>query len=366
MDDEDLLVTNAFYPTLTLTQTHSSEKPGILYNYTRPDVLPYKNENLGPFPDIKLKHEKQYDVRTTNDFKQYLKKKEKIIDDKSNTPDNPLKGMPSSKNEGGGNGGGGSTAFIKKDYGNDLLKVANVDDTLDESSAGVRVVRDTAYVIHIDSRNRDGRDIKQVLGGYDYTDIYYPFSYQITLPRPIRNVKMVEIKSSEIPFSQSSNYPYILLCINAITIQQNTYNPYYTPDPLNPYFPDPSTLPQTGTTPYSDNPINNIQVAGKIIQNPPNSNNVNIPTFFTKIQLDGTPGQILFNKHINLTSVYTNAVQEVYTLAVNFFNPDGTRYEVGEHSFTLEFIAYTDSTSFTDISTRRGASDITIFNKILK
>ncbi len=367
MDDEDLLVTNAFYPTLTLTESNTSEQPGILYNYSRPDVMPYKMENLGPFPDIELKNEKKYDVRTTNDFKQYLKRKEKIIDDKSNTPDNPLKGMPTSVNQNvSGISGGGSTGFIKKDYGNDLLKVANVDDTLDEASSGNRVVRDTAYMVHIDSRNRDGRDVVKTPSGYAFTDLYFSYSYQITLQRPIRNVKMVEIKSSEIPFSSSSNFPYIYLCINAISIQQDTYNPFYKPDPSNPYYPDPSTLPPPGLTPYNNSYLNNIQTAGKIIQNPPNGSNINIPTFFTKIQLDGKVGDMLFNKHINFTSVYTNAVQEVYTLAINFFNPDGSPYVVGDHSFTLELIAYTDSTSFTDISTRRGASDVTIFNKILR
>ena len=380
MYDEDLLVTNAFYPTLTLTETNNSEKPGILYNYKRPDAIPYKMENLGPFPNVELRNEKKYDIRTTNDFKEYLKKKEKTIDnaqasglsfghsgrdDTSNLPDNPLKPQPQAMSQ-GSNGGSGTTAFIKKDFGNDLIKVANIDDTLDESSAGTRVVRDTAYIVHIDSRNRDGRELIKEAGVYKIRDDFFSYSYQITLPRPIRNVKMVEIKSSEFPFSQSSNYPYIILSINAITIQQDTYNPYYKKDPNNPYFPDPASLPDKGFTPYINSPLNNILSAGKVIQNPPNTSNIDVPTFFTKIQLDGSVGSILFNKHINFTSVYTNAVQEVYTLAINFFNPDGSRYQIGEHSFTLELIAYTDSTSFTDISTRRGASDITIFNKILK
>ncbi len=366
MTDEDLLVTNAFYPTLTLTETHSSQTPSIMYNYSRPDVVPYKMENLGPFPDVNVRNEKKYDVRTTQDFKSYLKKKEKIIDDKSNVGDNPLKGMPETIGVNTGGGGGGTTGITKKDFGNDLLKVANVDDTLDESSKGSRVVRDTVYLIHIDSRNRDGRALRKVGTGYVYTDTYLPWSYQITLPRPIRNVKMVEVKSSEIPFTIASSYPYIYMSINAITIQQDTYNPYYKPDPLNPYFPDPSSLPPPGRVPYNDSPLNNILTAGKIIINPPNSSNTNVPTFFTKIQLDGNLGNMLFNKHINVTNVFTNAVQEVYTLAINFFNPDGSVYQVPEHSFTLELIAYTDSTSFTDISTRRGASDITIFNKNLK
>jgi hypothetical protein len=367
MNDEDLLVTNGFYATTTLTQTNNSDKPGMIYNYYRPNELPYKMENLGPFPDVELRTEKLYDVRTTNDFKKYLKKKERISDDKSNLPDNPLKPMPTSISEGGMGGiGGGGTSFVKKDYGNDLLKVANVDDTLDESSQGSRVVRDTAYMIHIDSRNRDGRGINKTPSGYSYTDLYHSYSYQITLPKPIRNVKMVEIKSSEIPFSVSSTYPYIILSINAITVQQDTYNPNYKPDPSNPYYPDPSTIPPTGVVPYSNIYLNNILNAGKIIQNPPNTSNPDIPVFFTKIQLDGSVGSTLFNKHINFTSVYTNAVQEVYTLAVNFLNPDGSQYQVGDHSFTLELIAYTDSTSFTDISTRRGASDVTIFSKILK
>ncbi len=367
MNDEDLLVTNAFYPTVTLTENNNMDQPGMLYNYYRPNEVPYKMENLGPFPDIEIRNEKRYDVRTTNDFKQYLKKKEKILDDKSNLPDNPLKPMPSSISEGGGMGGGsGGTSFVKKDYGNDLLKVSNVDDTLDEKSQGNRVVRDTAYMVHIDSRNRDGRGIKKTPTGYAYTDLYQSYSYQITLPKPIRNVKMVEIKSSEIPFTTSTNYPYVILSINAINVQQDTYNPYYTPDPSNPYYPDPTTIPPTGVVPYSNTYLNNILNAGKIIANPPNSGNPDIPIFFSKIQLDGIVGNTLFNKHINFTSVYTNAVQEVYTLAVNFLNPDGSQYQVGDHSFTLELIAYTDSTSFTDISTRRGASDITIFNKILK
>lgn len=381
MNNEDLLVTNAFYPTLTLTDDNNEQKPGIQYNYSRPDVLPYKMENLGPFPEVNVRDERKYDRRTTQDFKQYLKKKEKILDDtregrlslghservdQSNIPDKAVKDMPTAIGMGAGSGTSGTTGFIKKELGNDLLKFSNIDDTLDEKSDGNRVVRDTAYVINIDSRNRDGRDLKKTISGYSYSDLYFSYSYYITLPRPIRNVKMIEVKSSEIPFSVTSKFPYILLCINLYNIQPDTYNPYYKPDATNPYFPDPSTIPSTGTAQYNSGYLNNILNAGKVIPNPPDPNASNVTTFFTKIQLDGNVGQMLFNKHISLTTVYTNAVQEVYTVGVNFFNPDGTQYKVDDHSFTLEFISYTDSTSFTDISTRRGASDITIFNKILK
>ena len=66
--DEDLLVTNAFYPTAVLTEQDNKTKTKVDYKFGRKIEVPYKTENMGPYPDIKMVGEKTYDTKTSNDL----------------------------------------------------------------------------------------------------------------------------------------------------------------------------------------------------------------------------------------------------------------------------------------------------------
>jgi hypothetical protein len=352
--DEDLLVTNAFYPIISIKDTGVVQKGNTEYNYYRDTKKPYLRENLGPYPNIKLHEDKFYDDRTQKDFKSYLKKKEKLIDDQTFTPSMKERNIDTTNKFGSSSsnlsGSLQTTEIKKKDFGNDLLKYSQAEEGFDEASVS-RVVRDTVYTIDINSRWRDGSYINSGAGNtYTYEFSNSPDSYTITLAKPIRNIKMVEMKSSEFPYS----FPCVDTSLaNSIPVE------YY-------YFI------------ISIDELNNLTNSGIIIINPQfESSAANVSNFFTKVQLNGTKptalpngtfvtNSILYNCHIPYTSVYTNAIPEVSKLTIRFLMPNGYPYKMTDHSFTLEFITYTDSTSVTDISTRRGATDITVFNKILK
>jgi hypothetical protein len=352
--DEDLLVTNAFYPIISIKDTGIVKKGNTEYNYYRESKKPYLRENLGPYPNIKLHDDKFYDDRTQKDFKSYLKKKEKLIDEQTFTPSLKERNIDTSSkfgslpsNQSGLGSSYQTTEIKKKDFGNDLLKYSQAEEGFDESGVN-RVIRDTVYTINIDSRWRDGSVIKKFGTGFIYENsTISPDSYTITLAKPIRNIKMVEMKSSEFPYS----FP----CVDTSLATPVEY--YYFV--------------------ISIEELNNLTNSGIIIINPQyETSAANVSSFFTKVQLNGakpTPiidgyqtNSILYNCHVPFTSVYTNAIPEVSKLTIKFLMPNGYPYKITDHSFTLEFITYTDSTSVTDISTRRGATDITLFNKILK
>jgi hypothetical protein len=349
MMDDDLLITNAFYPILKVTDSGSLQKGDVEYGYYRDTEKPYLMENLGPNPNINLTEDQYYDERTKNDFKVFLKKKEKILKESTYLPNNN-KNKDTSSNSVFTNGSNVTTEKIKKDYSNDLMKYSQVEEGFNSDDVS-RVIRDTVFTINVDSRWKDDAYLQTTSAG-SYPYIYQnkipstSYSYTITLPKPIRNIKMVEIKGSEMPY----NYP----CIDNATGYQYNY------------------------ILLSINELNNMNNSGIVLMPSEDvSKNNNVTFFFTKIQLNGTKptdngdgtyttNSILFNCHVPITTVYTNAIQEVSKLTINFYMPNGAPYKINDHSFSLEFISYTDSTSVTDISTRRGATDITIFNKVLK
>lgn len=358
--DDDLLVTNAFYPILSVKDTGTTQKGNVEYNYYRDTKKPYLMENLGPYPEIKLTKDVYYDERTNSDFKSYLKKKNKVQQEQSYLPSKTSSFTQNQSNTQITQGTDGQFSsglsvvprdYTKKDFGNDLLKYSQNEEGFDDKNVN-RLVRDTIYTVNIDSRWRDDAFIlfNSITNQYTYeTQSTDPDSYVITLPQPIRNIKMVEIKSSE--------FPYCYPCVDTTLANSPPVQWYYIL--------------------LSIDELNNLTNSGSVIVNPSlSSKNDKAISFFTKIQLNGAPptqvgssytvNSILYNCHIPFTSVYTNALQEVTKLTIKFLMPNGSKYPMINHSFTLEFITYTDSTSVTEISTRRGATDITVFNKILK
>jgi hypothetical protein len=270
--DEDLLVTNAFYPIAVLTEQNNKQSTRVDYNYNRPIEQPYKTEQLGPYPNISLKREKKYDVKTASDFKQYLKKKEKV-------------GEPFNTN-------------TNAEYMDTMMERGNLPQFFNEQTD--RRLKIKKITMNFDSRSRD-------------LDLY-PNAYDYILPVPykIENIKYVELISSELIFKPVVIYPYIFMCSKVLT------------------------------------EIEKFNSVGHI---------------FTKIQLRSpdVPETFLFDGHIkpSLTIFSNTPLQQLNQLDFQFKFPDGSWYDIGEHSFTLEFTVYIDTISNSNISSRRGIQDKT-------
>jgi hypothetical protein len=174
--DEDLLVTNAFYPTVTLTENDNTQSVRVDYNYNRPTTIPYATEQLGPYPKIHLRDDKKYDVKTANEFKRYLKKNNKIKEFDTHTNDEFLD--------------------TKLERGNlpDFYEATKVD----------RSLKIRKFKINVDSTFRD-------------KEIYpNPWNYAFQLPFVIQNIKYIQLIASEIPYTASTGFSYMYMTSKAI------------------------------------------------------------------------------------------------------------------------------------------------------
>jgi len=175
MVDEDLLVTNAFYPIAVLTDNGAQQSVRVDYKYGMPNnVTPYESEQMGPYPQVNLAKEKKYDAQTARDFKTYLKKK------------NPALEHPSMHTNAG--------------FMDTVMERGNMP-VFHDKAPETRGLKIRKITINIDSRARD----KEL----------YPnaSSYVIQLPFKIQNIKYVEMISSEIPMPPTTTtYPYMFVC----------------------------------------------------------------------------------------------------------------------------------------------------------
>lgn len=277
--DEDLLVTNAFYPIGVLTENGNQQSTRVDYNFRRDGELPYKTEQLGPYPEIKLKDEKRYDTKTAQEFRKYLKKKEKISD--------PL------------------DVNTNAEYMDTMMERGNMPKYYENVDTDRRL-KVKKITINIDSRTRD-------------TEVYpNAYDYSIFLPFKLQNIKYVEMISSEMPYIATTGFPYFFVCSRALA------------------------------------EIEKFQTVENI---------------FAKVQLNGTPGPntILFNTHIDHSlKVYDETpLDHLVGLDFQIRNPDNTFYDMGEHSFTLQFTVYIDTIMNSNFSSRRGIQDKTYLETIL-
>lgn len=277
--EEDLLVTNAFYPIAVLTENGNQQSTRVDYNFRRNVEMPYKTEQLGPYPDIKLKDEKRYDTKTAQEFRKYLKKKEKISD--------PL------------------DVNTNAEYIDTMMERGNMPKYYENVDIDRRL-KVKKITINIDSRTRN---IEEYPNAYDY---------RIFLPYKLQNIKYVEMISSELPYTSTTGFSYFFICCRALA------------------------------------EIEKFQTVENI---------------FAKVQLNATPGPntILFNTHINHSlKVYDETpLDHLVSLDFQFRNPDNTFYELGDHSFTLQFTVYIDTIMNSNFSSRRGIQDKTYLETIL-
>jgi hypothetical protein len=277
--EEDLLVTNAFYPIAILTENGNKQSTRVDYNYRRNAEMPYKTEQLGPYPDIKLKNEKRYDTKTSNEFRQYLKKKDKISD--------PI------------------DVNTNAEYMDTMMERGNMPKYYENVDIDRRL-KVKKITINIDSRTRD---IEEYPNAYDYS---------IFLPFKIQNIKYVEMISSEIPYTSSTGYPYMFICSRSLA------------------------------------EIEKFQ---------------SVDSIFAKVQLNAvpSPNTILFNTHINHSlKIYDETpLDHLVELDFQFKNPDDSFYNVGDHSFTLQFTVYIDTIMNSNFSSRRGVQDKTYLETFL-
>jgi hypothetical protein len=271
--EEDLLVTNAFYPIAVLTENGNQQSTRVDFNFRRNAEMPYKTEQLGPYPEIKLKDEKRYDTKTANEFRQYLKKKEKISD--------PL------------------DVNTNAEYMDTMMERGNMPKYYENNDADRRL-HIKKIIINFDSRTRD-------------TELYpNAYDYSVFLPFKIQNIKYVEMISSEIPYTATTGFPYFFICSKSLT------------------------------------EIEKFQ---------------RVENIFAKVQLDATPSPttVIFDGHIDhsLTVFDTTPLDHLVSVDFQFRNPDNSFYDVGDHSFTLEFIVYIDTIMNSNFSSRRGIQDKT-------
>jgi len=271
--EEDLLVTNAFYPIAVLTENGNQQSTRVDFNFRRNAEMPYKTEQLGPYPEIKLKNEKRYDTKTANEFRKYLKKKDKISD--------PL------------------DVNTNAEYMDTMMERGNMPKYYENNDADRRL-HIKKIIINIDSRTRD-------------TELYpNAYDYSVFLPFKLQNIKYVEMISSEIPYTATTGFPYFFICSKALT------------------------------------EIEKFQ---------------RVENIFAKVQLDATPSPttVIFDGHIDhsLTVFDTTPLDHLVAVDFQFRNPDNSFYDVGDHSFTLEFIVYIDTIMNSNFSSRRGIQDKT-------
>ena len=70
--------------------------------------------------------------------------------------------------------------------------------------------------------------------------------------------------------------------------------------------------------------------------------NGDIPSSFSKIQINGVPGDILFNSHISYPVFFDTPIPQLSELEIKFMYPDGTIVDFSnvDHSFTLRITEY--------------------------
>lgn len=296
--DEDLLVTNAFYPIAVLTEQDNKTETKVDYKFGRKIEVPYKTENMGPYPNIKMVGEKTYDTKTSNDFRQYLKKKSKAVDNFNVET-------------------GAQFMDTVMERGN--MPIFN--NTADKD----RVLKIKKYNMSFDTRLR--------------YDIEIPSSYTVDLPFTLYNIKYVKLTASEIPFSVDSEqnafeydavtnpvpFPYMFLASTVLnnTLQpQNDFNTFSSSDPKS------GLLVNFGI-------LGRIQLA-------------DIPS----------PNTIIYNGFIDPTiTIFDTPMPSLSSFDIQLLNPDGTFYICDHSSFALEFTTYIDSGLNTNISSRRGIQD---------
>lgn len=298
--DEDLLVTNAFYPVAVLTEKDNQTETSVEYKFNRPTDIPYRTEALGPFPNIKMVNEKKYDTKTSSDFRQYLKKKSKAVDNFNTDTGAPF-------------------MDTMMERGN--MPIFNT--TADKD----RVLKIKKYNMSFDTRLRD--------------DIELPYNYTIELPFTLYNIKYVKLTASEIPYpvdaqvnamgydevNNPTPFPYMFLASSVLnnTLQpQNDFNTITMTDKKNPI----GALVNFGI-------LGRIQLA-------------DIPS----------PKTIIYNGFIDPTiTIFDTPLPSLSSFDVQLLNPDGTYYNCEQSSFALEFTTYIDSGINTNISSRRGIQD---------
>ena len=237
MVDEDLLVTNAFYPIAVLTDNGAQQSVRVDYNYAKPNATPYEAEQMGPYPQVGLAKEKKYDAQTARDFKQYLKKK------------NPALEHPSVHTNAG--------------FMDTVMERGNMPVFYDKmpETRGLKIRKIT---INIDSRARD----KEL----------YPnaSSYVIQLPFKIQNIKYVEMISSEIPIPPASTYPYMFVCSKVLADieKYDTVDNIFAKIQLIPTVPTMAFnghLQNHSLTTYVDTPLDQLSALDFELKNPDNT-----------------------------------------------------------------------------------------------
>jgi hypothetical protein len=303
--DEDLLVTNAFYPIAVLTEQDNKVETKVDYKFGRKIEVPYKTENMGPFPDIKMVGEKTYDTKTSGDFRQYLKKKSKAVDNFNVET-------------------GAQFMDTVMERGN--MPIFN--NTADKD----RVLKIKKYNMSFDTQLRD--------------DIEYLSDYTIDLPFTLYNVKYVKLTASEIPYPVDAQ-------INSAFYSDTNPNPFT-------YMFLASTVLNNTLQPQND--FNTITSTDR-----KNSALVNFG-ILGRIQLADIPSPTttIFNGFIDPTiTVFDTPMPSLSSFDVQLLNPDGSFYNGGvdanggirQNSFALEFTTYIDSGLNTNISSRRGIQD---------
>jgi hypothetical protein len=305
--EEDLLVTNAFYPIATLTEKDNRAEVNVDYKFNRRTDPPYQTENLGPFPNIKMINEKKYDTKTSSDFRQYLKKKNKTVDN-FNTDTNAQ-------------------------FMDTMMERGNMP-IFSSTAHKDRVLKIKKYNMTFDTTLRD--------------DIEMTNNYTVDLPFTLYNIKYVKLTASEIPYPEDAQ-------INS---------PFWTsidPTPFN-YMFLASTVLNNTVQPQNDyNTISNSDkknVQGILV-------NFGI---LGRIQLADIPSPttVIFNGFIDPTiTVFDPPMPSLTSFDIQLLNPDGSFYDVGTDnqgnprntSFALEFTTYVDEGLNTNISSRRGIQD---------
>lgn len=171
--EEDLLVTNAFYPIATLIDSGNTQSTRVDYKFNRIKEIPYKTENMGPYPNVNLKNEKKYDVKTASEFKKYLKKNTKPKDD--------------------------FDTHTNAEFLDTKLERGNLP-TFYQTTDTDRTLKIKKYTITFDSRFRDME--------------LYPNANNYVLPLPfkIQNIKYIKLTSFELPYTSTSGFPYMYVC----------------------------------------------------------------------------------------------------------------------------------------------------------
>ena len=271
MTEEDLLVTNAFYPIAILTDTDNTQSVSVDYKFNRIKEIPYKTEQLGSYPNINLRNEKIYDTKTTGDFKKYLKKNgtQKYDFD----------------------------IHTNADFLDTKLERGNLPQFYQSTDLD-RTLKIKKYNINFDSRFRNSEEFPDAN------------NYILPLPFTIYNIKYIKLTSFELPYTNTTTFPYMYVCSKA--------------------------LHGSIKTQHVDNIFAKIQLNISIAGNNTVFNQFNEPT---------------------LTIFDDAPLSQLSAIDIQLINPDGTYYVNLDNSFSLEFTTYIDTIVNSNISSRRGVQD---------